>query len=399
MKNKAFKLILFVMLVCMAVGLVVGCDNGSSDGVVYSYPFVVKNGVITDYIPKNADTLDRLVIPSSIGGQTITGIDEEVFQNGIAMCKEITIPSTIEWIGKNAFLGSGFEKVYYLGTADDWASIRFLHESANPFASGSAEFYINGALVKEVNLTTAKTIKSYSFYRSKQIETIIMSGQVKKIEKGAIYSSDTLEELTIGNSVTEIESGALYATGDLVVRCQAQSKPDGWESNWLNSENLNNVIWDYPNNETSADGFIHASVNGIRYLLKNSIATVTKQKSDITTLNIPQTVTYKNKSYTVRTIEDEACEYCTKLTSLTIPNSVTSIGDYAFSNTKITSVTIPTSVNEIGSFAFAHIDELINVSYLGTMAQWGYISKSYSPIYDIGTEFVHCKDGDLKLNN
>lgn len=395
MKNKAFKLILFVMLVCMAVGLVVGCDNGNN-GDDNSYPFVVKNGVITDYIPKNADTLDRLVIPSVIGGQTITGIDEEVFQNGIAMCKEITIPSTIEWIGKNAFSESGFEKVYYLGTVDDWVSIRFLSISANPISTGKTELYINNELLSEVNLTTVKKVKQYAFSSYAHLTKLTISGEVEEIEKQSISGYYKLDSVTIGASVTVIEKDAILCSDDFVVRCEASAKPSGWEDGWTTAKN---IVWNCATNDVAEDGFIHASVNGIKYLLKNSIATVTKQKSDITTLNIPQTVTYKNKSYTVRTIANGACEYCTKLTSLTIPNSVTSIGADAFSGTKITSVTIPTSVNEIGSHAFAYIDELINVSYLGTMAQWGNISKSYFSIYNNGTEFVHCKDGDLKLNN
>ena len=43
---------------------------------------------------------------------------------------------------------------------------------------------------------------------------------------------------------------------------------------------------------------------------------------------------------------------CTSLTSVTIPDSVTSIGDAAFSDcTSLTSVTIPDSVTSIGSNA------------------------------------------------
>ena len=55
----------------------------------------------------------------------------------------------------------------------------------------------------------------------------------------------------------------------------------------------------------------------------------------------------------VTSIGESAFEDCTGLTSVTIPNSVTSIGRYAFYNcTGLTSVTIGNSVKSIGSSAF-----------------------------------------------
>ena len=73
----------------------------------------------------------------------------------------------------------------------------------------------------------------------------------------------------------------------------------------------------------------------------------------ITTANIPASVTYNSVSYSVTSINEAFCE-CTSLTYVTIPNSVTSIGDYAFCEcTSLTSVTIPNSVTSIGDYAFA----------------------------------------------
>ena len=77
---------------------------------------------------------------------------------------------------------------------------------------------------------------------------------------------------------------------------------------------------------------------------------------------IPASVTYNGKTYSVTSIGKEAFEDCTGLTSVTIPNSVKSIGDYAFGGTSLTSVTIPNSVTSIGRYAFWLCDSLTSVT-------------------------------------
>ena len=56
--------------------------------------------------------------------------------------------------------------------------------------------------------------------------------------------------------------------------------------------------------------------------------------------------------YGVTSIGSHVFHLCLRLTSITIPNSVTSIRDYAFKNCNITSITIPNSVTSIGEKVF-----------------------------------------------
>ena len=70
-------------------------------------------------------------------------------------------------------------------------------------------------------------------------------------------------------------------------------------------------------------------------------------------VDIPQTVTFYGKTYTVYEIESYAFEGLSGLTSVTIPNTVTTIGKSAFENcTSLTAISIPSSVNYIGEEAF-----------------------------------------------
>ena len=79
-------------------------------------------------------------------------------------------------------------------------------------------------------------------------------------------------------------------------------------------------------------------------------------------VTIPSSVAYQGRTYTVNEIGDMAFVNCPNLTSATIPNTVTSIGVGAFSNTGLVSVIIPNSVESIGEEAFMNCTSLVAVT-------------------------------------
>ena len=79
-------------------------------------------------------------------------------------------------------------------------------------------------------------------------------------------------------------------------------------------------------------------------------------------VTIPKIVSYNGNTYNVTSIGDRAFCDCSGLTSITIPNSVTSIGWFAFCCTGITSITIPNSVTSIGYEAFYGCSGLTSIT-------------------------------------
>ena len=85
--------------------------------------------------------------------------------------------------------------------------------------------------------------------------------------------------------------------------------------------------------------------------------------SGLTTANIPASVTYSGKNYSVTSIGDYSFQNCRSLTSVTIPHSVTRIKSCAFYNcSSLISVTIPNSVTSIEDAAFYYCSSLTSVT-------------------------------------
>ncbi len=83
----------------------------------------------------------------------------------------------------------------------------------------------------------------------------------------------------------------------------------------------------------------------------------------LTSVTIPESVTYDGTTYAVTSIGELAFNSCTEFTSITIGNSVTTIGDHAFSGCSgLTAATIGNSVTSIGSSAFASCTGLTTIT-------------------------------------
>ena len=97
---------------------------------------------------------------------------------------------------------------------------------------------------------------------------------------------------------------------------------------------------------------------------------------EVTSIVIPQTVSYSGKTYTVTSIGNYALN-SSRLTDVTIPDSVTSIGDYAFYSCGLNSIIIPNSVTDIGQGAFFSCNNLTNVTIPDSVISIGQSAFAY----------------------
>ena len=115
---------------------------------------------------------------------------------------------------------------------------------------------------------------------------------------------------------------------------------------------------------TSASADV-VKIDGIYYnLTSKSTAEVTSGEEKYSgEVVIPNSITSEGQEYTVKSIVVATFSYCSGLTSITIPNSVTSIGNEAFQHCSgLTSVNIGNSVTSIGEYAFDDCSGLTSIT-------------------------------------
>ena len=309
-----------------------------------------------------------IIIPSEIDGRKVTGIQRFAFSINDYL-KSITIPDGVTSIGDSAF--SDCRSLTDITIPDSVTSI------------GCEAFYNCSSLTNITIPDGVTSIEYGTFYDCSSLTNITIPDSVTSIECEAFYNCSSLTNITIPDGVTSIESETFY-------NCQSLSNIDisnslisiGMDA-FAHCKNLKNIkipdsvttielgafndtLW-YNN---QPDGLLYAGK--VLYLYKGEMPENTK-------------ITLKNDT---SGIADNAFSYCTNLTNIKIPDSVTIIGAWAFfSCPNLTAIEIPSSVIGIGVYALLGCGNLTIYGNIGSYAE-SYANINVIPFVDINKKIT-----------
>ena len=133
------------------------------------------------------------------------------------------------------------------------------------------------------------------------------------------------------------------------------------------------------------DGDENMYVTGVRLALEQTFSNIALSWCyNLTSITLSNTLTSMGRFYdceslyavvvpnTVTSIGDSTCERCYSLYSVVLPNTITSIGDYTFRmNKSLRSITIPEGVTSIGDYAFYECRALESINLPSTLTSIG----------------------------
>ena len=338
-------------------------------GVTDAFEYTEENGEIT--LTKFKGGVSDVIIPANINGVAVTKLADGIFRSNTKITS-VTFDGTFENYDAKLFQGctslrslviSGlYDKQLYYLFGD---SINEIPESFVEITFAENSNYVDGTMFKNevANHTVTYVIpdgtteirgKQFEYYR--YMQAVYIPDSVKSIGQGAFYDCSRLTSVTIPDSVTEVGNDAFSQCRNLTDVITGKGIITIGDSAFNYCTELTNII--IPSSvasigRNSFDGCnkLINTVKGIYYVDKWAVGVA---NNAIKTVEI-----MKGSSG----IANSSFGGCINLTSITIPDSVVNLGDYAFRDcSSLESITIPNSVASIGKGTFYNCGKLATIN-------------------------------------
>ena len=308
----------------------------------------------------------------------------------------IDLPTNLQKIGAFAF--SGCTKLEKVNIPD---SVTIMREQAFAYCSALNDLTIGVGLSQ---------IPAYAF-QSSGISSLILPDNIQKIGNGAFHSCENLSSITFGNALKEIGEKSFCLCSNLrelnVPKQVETLYSDSFSYCPLQTISVPAFAMEFlPKTELvkvdiySGTKILKSSFSGCAQLTSISLCeTITvigdnafTKCTGLTQITLPNSIT---------TIEEAAFLGCTALTEVVLSNSLTAIGNSAFAEcTDLTEIVLPNSLTTIGSFVFSNCNGIVEIKIPSSVTSIGnsvfYQSTSFERyIVDDGNTIYSAVDGIL----
>ncbi len=265
------------------------------------------------------------------------------------------------------------EGIYYNLLTKDGASVAEVTSNPNKY---TGDVDLPTSVIYEGLEYSVTSIGYAAFSGCSGLTSITIPNSVTSIEGYAFANCSGLTSITIPNSVTSIGYYAFRECTGLTSATIGNSVTSIGNMAFYGCSGLTSVT--IPNSVSSIGGGAFGGCSGLTVIVVESGNTTYDSRNDCNAIIETKTNTLitgcKNTIIpnSVTSIGSYAFFYCRSLTSITIPNSVTSIGIDAFNNCSgLTSIEIPNSVTSIGRDAFYGCSGLTSITIPNSVTSIG----------------------------